>query len=158
MSGILDNLRNKIINDTEESISHVDMDDKIALGVLLWAVASSDSKFLDIEKEKIKETLIRYSKIKPEDIPFVLRLIQEADKERIDLYTFTSEIVDHLGYPERVSIIEDLFRIACVDRDLDERELELIRDISNLLHLSHHDFITAKIKIKKEFGMDTFSV
>ncbi len=158
MSGVLDNLRNKIINDTEEDISHVDIDDKIALGVLLWAVASSDNKFLDIEKEKIKEILIRHSKIKTEDIPFVLRVIKEADKERIDLYAFTSELVGSLTYPQRVLVLEELFRVACADRDISEEEIELLRKISNLFHISHRDFINTKIKIKKEFGIDTFDL
>jgi hypothetical protein len=33
--------------------------------------------------------------------------------------------------------------------------METIRKISGLFHLSHKDFIKAKIEAKKEFGLDT---
>ena len=52
-------------------------------------------------------------------------------------------------------IIENLFRIACVDKELDNNELETIRKISGLFKIEHSNFIDAKIKIKKEFGLDT---
>jgi hypothetical protein len=32
--------------------------------------------------------------------------------------------------------------------------METIRKISGLFHIAHKDFINAKIKIKKEFGLD----
>ena len=38
---------------------------------------------------------------------------------------------------------------------LDNSELEVIRKISGLFHVEHKDFIDAKIKIKKEFDLDT---
>ena len=56
--------------------------------------------------------------------------------------------------PER-RINFPLFRIACVDKDLDHEEHEMIRKISGLMQIEHKDFIDAKIRIKKEFGLDT---
>jgi uncharacterized tellurite resistance protein B-like protein len=55
----------------------------------------------------------------------------------------------------KISILENLFRVACSDKELDDKELETIRKIANLFRLSHRDFIKAKIKVKKEFGLDT---
>ena len=69
-----------------------DIDDKIALGVLLWVVAEADEKFLAHEDEKIKEILILHSKIPEEEISTVLASIKEAARERIDLYRFTREV------------------------------------------------------------------
>ena len=54
-----------------------------------------------------------------------------------------------------VIIIEILFRVACADKQLDEQELETIRQLSGLLGLAHKEFIDAKVKIKKEFGLAT---
>jgi len=158
MAGFLDKFRNKITaslwQDSEIPKSE-DIDDKIALGVLLWVVAQADNKFLPQEEEEIKSILKKYSSITEDQIPLVLNSVREAARERIDLYTFTSEVSSSLEYRTRVSIIEDLFRVACADKDLDDNELETIRKISGLFHLSHSDFINAKIKVKKEFGMDT---
>ena len=159
MAGFFDQFRKNVISnvwkDKPDESQVKNIDDKIALGVLLWIVAESDEKFLPEEMEKIKEILILYSKISIEDIPAILAAIKEAAKERIDLYRFTKEISENLPYDIRISIIENLFRVACIDKELDNNELETIRKISGLFKIEHSRFIDAKIKIKKEFGLDT---
>lgn len=159
MGGFLDRFRKEIISSVwreEKEHSQVkDIDDKVALGVLLWVVAEADEKFLPEEEKKIKEILTSYTEISDEDLPVVLASIREANRERIDLYHFTHQIGKNLPYKVRVSIIENLFRVACADKDLDVNEVETIRKISGLLRLTHKDFIDTKIKIKKEFGLDT---
>lgn len=159
MAGFLDRFRKNVTSsvwkDTIDEPKARDIDDKIALGVLLWVVAEADNKFLPQEEVKIKELLIAYSKIPNEDIPLVLATIREAAKERIDLHTFTHEVSENLLYTIKISIVEDLFRVACADQELDNNELEVIRKISGLFRISHKDFIDAKIKIKKEFGLYT---
>ena len=159
MAGFLDKFRKKIVTslwqDSELKPPEQAIDDKIALGVLLWVVASADNKFLPQEEMEIKNILKEYSNVEDKDMPVVFSSIKLAARERVDLYAFTSEISNNLQMSVRVSIIEELFRVACVDKDLDDNELETIRKISNLFNLSHSDFINAKIKVKKEFGMDT---
>ena len=158
MAGFLDRFRKNVISsvwkDKADEPKVKDIDDKIALGVLLWVVAEADEKFLPEEEEKIKEVLISHSKISNEDVPTVLASIKEAAKERIDLYRFTHEISENLPNDIKISIIENLFRVACVDKDLDDNELETIRKISSLFKIEHTGFIDAKIRIKKEFGLD----
>ncbi len=69
MAGFLDKFRKNVISSVrkdEEGPKAKDIDDKIALGVLLWVVAEADEKFLAHEDEKIKEILILHSKI-PEE-------------------------------------------------------------------------------------------
>lgn len=158
MAGFLDKFRKNVISSVwkdEEGPKAKDIDDKIALGVLLWIVAEADEKFLAREDEKIKEILILHSKIPEEEISTVLASIKEAAKERIDLYRFTREIITDLPYNARISIVETLFRVACCDKELDHEEIEVIRKISGLFRVTHRDFINAKITIKKEFGLDT---
>ncbi len=164
MSGFFDNFRQKVIlavcsekreDLKKEPSSSDDIDNLIALGVLLWVVAQADEKFLPEEKAKIEEVLNVYGKISQEDMPIVLRAIEEASIDRIDLYAFTSEVGEDLSYKTKIGILENLFRVACVDQDLDHEEHEMIRKISGLLRVDHKDFIDAKIRIKKEFGLNT---
>ena len=159
MSGFLDQFRKRVVYSAwkEDSVSSEpqNVDDKIALGVLLWVVAEADKKFLPEEEDKIRDVLSRYSKISTEDLPLVLASVQEASRERIDLYRFTHEVSQDLSRDIKIAIIDDLFRVACADKDLDDSELEIIRKISNLFNLSHKEFIDSKIRIKKEFGLDT---
>ena len=159
MGGFLDQFRKKVISSVwkdKADEAHVQaIDDKIALGVLLWVVAEADEKFLPEEEEKIKEVLTTHAKIASRDMPTILASIKQAAEERIDLFRFTHEVSENLPRDIKISIIENLFRVACVDKDLDNFELETIRKIAGLFKIEHRAFIDAKIKIKKEFGLKT---
>jgi len=156
MKNILLKFREKIIGSAEEDDDEdKDINNLIALGVLLWVVAEADDQFLPEESEQIKEVLNQYSDIDENDLPIVLRSIEEAAAMRIDVHSFTREVSKGLERPAKIEIIEHLFRVACVDQDLAESEHEAIRLISSLFRLEHKEFINSKIKIKKEFGMDT---
>jgi len=159
MSGFLDQFRKRIVKsvwkDAADSMEAIDIDDKIALGVLLWVVAEADDEFLPEEKEKMKDILQNYGDVSDDDIPVIFESIEQAAKDRIDLHTFTQEVSCDLDFTKRMEIIENLFRVACIDNDLAHQEEEMIRKISGLFRLDHKDFIDAKIKVKKEFGMDT---
>ncbi|MBU4128912.1 TerB family tellurite resistance protein [bacterium] len=155
MAGFLDEFRRKVLAPLhkEEEVEPEEVDDKIALGVLLWLVAEADEKFLPEEEKKMEEILTSYAKISEEDMAYVMGAIKEAARERIDLYRFTNEVSKDLDYQMKISILENLFRVACSDKELDDKELETIRKIANLFRLSHRDFIKAKIRVKKEFGL-----
>jgi len=158
MAGFLDHFRKHITSSVWKEDAgqgpHREIDDKIALGVLLWAVAEADNTFLPQEHEQIKGILKTKSKISDEDVAVVLEAVKEAARERIDLYQFTREVSADLTYDVKVSIIEDLFRVACSDRELDDAEVEIIRKISGLFRIYHKDFINAKLRVKKEFGIE----
>lgn len=148
--------RKKVITSVQKEEDCLkEVDDKIALGALLWIIAEADEKFLPAEEEKIKEVLTSYSNISKEDLPLVLTSIRQAVKEKIDLFYFSKEVKEELDYPARINIVKQLFRIACADGELAEVELETIRKIAHLFYISHKDFIKAKIEVKKELGLDT---
>jgi uncharacterized tellurite resistance protein B-like protein len=158
MVPFLNGLKKQVLSSLQDD--HVQLpggniDENIALGVLLWVVAEADEKFLPQEEEKIKEVLVTHSHINEKELSVVLASIKVVAEERIDIFRFTNEVSKELPYAKKIEIIEILFRVACADKDLDENELELIRKISGLFHISHKDFIDAKIGVKKEFGLDT---
>jgi len=164
MPAFFDHFRQRIIsatypqdqgNSKENPQSHGAIDNLVALGVLLWEVAQADEKFLPEEMTKIEEVLNIYGRISKEDMPIVLRAVEEASINRIDLYSFTSEVGGDLSFQAKIDILENLFRIACADKDLGHEEHEMIRKISGLLKVEHKDFIDAKIKVKKDFRLDT---
>jgi len=158
MANFFDQFKQRVITSVfkdEEPEESKEINNLIALGVLLWEVGEADDAFLPEEKDKISEVLQKYDDITDADMPIVLRAIEEASLEKIDLYTFTSEAGKDLSREGKIEIIENLFRVACIDNELDEKEHETIRKITNLFQLDHDEFINAKVRVKKEFGMDT---
>lgn len=159
MSGFLDKFRQSIVSsiykDDLLDQNCTKVNDKIALGVLLYVVAQADGSFLPKEMSLIEKLLKDKALIKEDELCVVMSSIEKARQESIDLYQFTSEVSHDLSYSAKISIIEDLFRVGCVDKNLDDSEIEIIRKISGLFNVAHKDFIDAKIKVKKEFGLNT---
>ena len=53
---------------------------------------------------------------------------------------------------ERGKLVESLWQVAFADNDLDKYEEASIRKISDLLYVSHGDFIKAKHAAQQESG------
>jgi len=159
MAGFLDHFRRNVVASLKKEnfslAAATEVNDKIALGVLLWMVAQADKKFLPQEKENIRKILKDYALVPETEIPLVMTSVEQAAQESIDLFTFTHEISGGLSYTKKREIVEHLFRVACVDGELAHEEHETIRKIAGLFRLDHKDFIDAKIKIKKQFGIET---
>ena len=113
MAGFLDRFRKEVVSslfkEEQPDLNSIKIDDRIALGVLLWVVAEADSSFLPQEKEIIKDLLKDKGEIPDNEISIVISSIEKAASERIDLYTFTSEISSDLSYGAKISIIKENF-------------------------------------------------
>ena len=120
-----------------------------ACAALLIETALADRIFSEDEIDSMKETLREVYEINEKDLE---ELINEAEKkvsESTSLYEYTRLINDLCDYQDKLKLISNLWVIAFADNQLDKYEEHLIRKISDLLHVSHSDFIQEKIKIKK---------
>ena len=125
----------------------------IALGVLLWAVAEADEKFFPTEKEKIEEILSKYCHVRPEDMSIVMRAVEEASFERIDIFQFAKDAGAGLSHEERLELLQHLFGVAYLDNVLSPDEEAMIRQISGHLGLEHQEFIDVKLMVKEKMNI-----
>lgn len=157
MTGLLEKLRALVVPPMtaapKDTRARAAVDGKIALGVLLWSVAEADGHFRDEERAQIREVLARHQGVAEADLELVMASVEQAARDRIDLYAFAREVADGLDAPSRLEIVTQLYRVACADGHLDHAEVETIRQISRLLRVPHHDFIAAKMAAKAEFGV-----
>ena len=89
MSGIFDQFREKVFHSVWKGKGKepqaVAVDDKIALGVLLWEVAQADNKFLPEEKQKIKEKRRKWQNLDKEQKKEIRRRMKE-EYQRMDQF------------------------------------------------------------------------
>ena len=80
-------------------------------------------------------------------------LVAEAEREvesSVELFQFT-RLIDEAFTPEqKAKVVERLWRIAYADENVDRLEEHLVRKIANLLHVSHRDYIAAKLAAKAD--------
>jgi uncharacterized tellurite resistance protein B-like protein len=120
---------------------------RIATAVLLVEVARSDHEFSESERQTVLASVQGKFGLSAEAAEELVTLAEQQSREAHDIFQFTSKI-DAVFTPEqKVRLIEELWRAAYADSVLHEHEEYLIRRVADMLHLSHSQFITAKLRV-----------
>jgi len=139
---------NKLVNNEEEPTSSSIAKTDLACAALLIEVINSDHKLEEQETQAFFSVLQNNLNIPGEDIDELVELAENQAKEATSLYEFTSLINSDYDYSQKVGLIENMWRIAFSDNNLDKYEDHLIRKISDLIYVSHSDCIRAKLKVR----------
>ena len=137
--------RNQKVSDSSEIYQR-----ELAYASLLVEVIKSDDKFDDRERAKLFDVLSEKLEIRDDELQNFAELAKQKSDESTSLYEFTREINDKYEYDEKVKLIEDLWRIAYSDGQLDKYEDYVIRKIADLIYVTHSDFIKSKLSVKNQ--------
>ena len=135
----------------KEEIKNEDLNEALqfASSALLIETALADKNFDELEINSLKETLKTVFSIDNKTIEIIIEDAQETVDESTSLYEHTRIINDSCTYEDKKKLLNCLWAIAFADGKVDKYEEHLIRKISGLLHISHSDFISEKLKITK---------
>ena len=120
-----------------------------ACAALLIETALADKVFNEEEMISMKQTLNKVYKVDEQDIEELINESKKKVLESTSLYEYTRLINDLCDYEDKIRLISNLWSIAFADQHLDKYEEYLIRKISDLLHVSHKDFIQQKLLVKQ---------
>lgn len=121
----------------------------LAAAVLLLEVAHTDGDFHPSEQKLLGELLQSHFDVVAEDLDELLELADDARRNSSDLHQFTREINKNFSQPEKERIIEAVWQLVYADGRLDHFEEALMRQLGNLIGLSHRQLIEAKLKVAK---------
>jgi uncharacterized tellurite resistance protein B-like protein len=119
----------------------------LAAAVLLVEVARADHNFSDAERETVLASVQRKFGLSTAEAQELLTLAESKSREAHDIYQFTSKIDASFSPEQKVRLLEELWRAAYSDSVLHEYEEHLIRRVADMLHLSHSQFIAAKLRV-----------
>ncbi len=122
---------------------------ELAGAALMVELMQSDDELDDRESEEFIRVLKETFQLASADIHEIIALAHEQARDATSLYEFTRLINDNYDYKDKVRLIENLWRLAFADAKLDKYEESLIRRISDLIHVSHGDFIQTKLRVKQ---------
>ena len=109
----------------------------------------SDKDFDEEEITSMKEILKTTHGISDETINELVSNAKQTVDESTSLYNYTREVNNNFSYDDKLLLLQSLWDIAYADGNVDKYEEHLIRKISDLIYISHSDFIQVKLERKK---------
>jgi uncharacterized tellurite resistance protein B-like protein len=120
---------------------------RLAVAALLLEIAESDFSRAAEEKQMILNIVRENFDLPDEQAEALFALAEAEHADSTDYFQFTRLINQHYSAEDKVNLIEGLWRVAFADQVLDRHEEHVIRRLSELLHVSHRDFISAKHRV-----------
>ena len=138
--------RGKVSQEDQEQKKHV------AAGVLLLEAAHIDNECTEEEMEHIVATLKDKFNLSDDCVADLLELAHDGRKQAVDLWQFTNYINQHFTKEEKLTVMEDVWRIIFMDGQLEMHEDHYAHKLANLLRLSHKEMIDAKLKAREQMA------
>ncbi len=127
---------------------------RLATGALLFEVSRADHRISDDEIGTITRLLQGRFGLSSEETGSLVELARRESEEAVSLYDFTKLVDARLNLEEKIRVVELLWEVAFADGSLDRYEEYTIRKLADLLHVSHSDFIAAKLRVEQGAGRD----
>ena len=125
---------------------------QLATAVLLVEVMRADPHLQEAERVAVVEALGRKFTLQPDEMDRLLELAHEKARTANDFFAFTSVINDRFTHEQKVQVIELMWSVAFADGHLDAHENHLISKVAGLLHVTHGEYIAAKLHARQAAG------
>jgi uncharacterized tellurite resistance protein B-like protein len=121
---------------------------QLATAVLLVQVMRSDAQVPAVERAATVTALRNVFALSDDEVTGLLAQAEHTAKSANDYFRFTSAMNDHFTQAQKIQVVELMWQVAYADAHLDENEIHLISKIAGLLHVTHGDYIAAKLHAK----------
>ncbi|MGE4241421.1 TerB family tellurite resistance protein [Ramlibacter sp.] len=121
---------------------------QLAAAVLLVEVMRADPALGEKERAAVVEALRRSFTLADDEIDRLVDLAHERSRGAGDFFAFTSTLNDRYTHEQKVRMVEQMWRVAFADGHLDAHENHLISKVAGLLHVTHGEYIAAKLHAK----------
>lgn len=132
------NIENQV--DTQERI-------QLAAATLLIEVNRASLEKSSVEQQAIKEALGKSFHLSGQKLDSLVEHATAQGEDVTSLYPFVKLINEHYSAPQRIQLVKTLWQVALADQEICMYEEHAIRNISDLLHVSHSDFIKTKLEV-----------
>jgi|TARA_B100001094_G_scaffold14289_1_gene12427 uncharacterized tellurite resistance protein B-like protein len=150
---MIDKIKDLISNFSKKEESNQELSSSLldnACAALLVEIAFADKDFDDTEKDSLRETLIQTYGLNEKEIEEIIEDADRSVEESTSLYGYTRIVNDEFDYEDKLDLIRNLWKVAYADGNLDKYEEHLLRKISDLIHVSHSDYINIKLEMRSD--------
>jgi uncharacterized tellurite resistance protein B-like protein len=126
---------------------------QLATAVLLVEVMRADPDVRPGEREAVMAALRRKFPLAPDELARLVELAEDQARTANDFFAFTSTLNSRFSHPQKIRIVELMWSVAFSDGDLDENENHVISKVAGLLHVTHGEYIAAKLHARQAAGL-----
>ena len=147
---MLKKIKSLFFKTSEEETAEVQVTQTIdkTCASLIIEVALADKVFDESEINLLKNMLLDTYSLKLDDANELIANAEKTVNESTSLYGYTREVNDNFDYQSKLDLLDQLWRMAFADGNIDKYEEYVVRKISDLIHISHNDFIQSKLRNK----------
>jgi len=117
-----------------------------AAAALLVEMSRADSDEAAVEREHIARALREVFALSGDEVDELMAAGGSDADEATSLYEFTSVLNREFTHERKVMFVQQLWRVAYADGELEKHEAHLVRQVADLLHLRHHEYIGGKLQ------------
>ena len=150
---MLKKIRNFLIKSGETSTPEEQFDasdQQVAQAALMFHVIAADGMIYDEEKAKLRQVLEANYDLTKTESDQLFEEAKRADREAIDLYSFTSILKRKLSEAERLELVKNLWEMVYADGEIHELEDNVVWRIAELLAIDKRDRMEMKRDVRRE--------
>lgn len=125
---------------------------QLATAVLLVEVMRAEPALGVAERRAVVAALRQKFALSEEEIGDLVALAEETARSANDFHQFTSALNEGFSQEQKIRIVENMWGVAFADGHLDAHENHLISKVAGLLHVTHGEYIAAKMRARESAG------
>ena len=119
---------------------------RVATATLLVEVAAADFVLQDSEQASMRDLLRHEFDLSAEELDAVIEQAHQQADKLVSLQHITRLLNQSFDHAMKVRVIEMMWQLVFADGNKDHYEEYLIRQVAELLYISHSEFIRARHK------------
>ena len=138
----------KLLQVKQEELSPVDLEHalRVATATLMMETIRADFIVQEVELARLKQLLRRQFQLEEDELTALLEQAVEGADKLISLQHVTRLLNQNYDHAMKCRVVEMLWQLIYADGEKDHYEEHLIRQIAELLYVSHAEFIQARHK------------
>lgn len=116
---------------------------------LLVEVAMADGHLDDQERTALTAALEKSHSLSAREVEHLVQQAESQQNQATSLYEFTRVINDEFSAQQKYDLVLAMWAVAYADGNVDKYEEHTIRKLADLIHVSHSDFIRAKLSARQ---------
>jgi len=125
---------------------------QLATAVMLVEVMRADTSFHAGEREAVLAALRDKFALSDDEAQRLAELAEATAHQATDLFSFTSRINERFEMPQKLRMVEHMWRVALADGHLSDHERHVLWRIADLLHVPQGAYVHARLRVQQAAG------